>query len=110
MSNKDNRIYWAKASRGMLNLGHDNFVRAEKVVAVMEASSLPMKRLRDKAAQEDRLIDATAGRRTKAVIITDTQHVFLSALSPNTLQDRLVGRENLSTQAQLELEEGEFAS
>jgi regulator of extracellular matrix RemA (YlzA/DUF370 family) len=69
-----------------------------------------MKRLRDKASQEGRLIDATAGRRTKAVLITDTQHVFLSALSPHTLQDRLVEKEQLPTLAQLELEEGEFAS
>ena len=110
MSNKDNKISWAKGSKGMLNLGHDNFVRSERVVAVMEASSLPMKRLRDKASQEGRLIDATAGRRTKAVLITDTQHVFLSALSPHTLQDRLVEKEQLPTLAQLELEEGEFAS
>jgi len=94
----------------MLNLGHDNFVRSDRVVAVMEASSLPMKRLRDKASQEGRLIDATAGRRTKAVLITDTQHVFLSALSPHTLQDRLVDKEQFPTLAQLELEEGEFAS
>jgi regulator of extracellular matrix RemA (YlzA/DUF370 family) len=110
MSNKDNKISWAKGSKGMLNLGHDNFVRSERVVAVMEASSLPMKRLRDKASQEGRLIDATAGRRTKAVLVTDTQHVFLSALSPHTLQDRLVEKEPLPTLAQLELEEGEFAS
>jgi regulator of extracellular matrix RemA (YlzA/DUF370 family) len=110
MSNKDSKISWAKGSKGMLNLGHDNFVRSERVVAVMEASSLPMKRLRDKASQEGRLIDATAGRRTKAVLITDTQHVFLSALSPHTLQDRLVEKEQLPTLAQLELEEGEFAS
>jgi regulator of extracellular matrix RemA (YlzA/DUF370 family) len=110
MSNKDNKISWAKGSKGMLNLGHDNFVRSERVVAVMEASSLPMKRLRDKASQEGRLIDATAGRRTKAVLVTDTQHVFLSALSPHTLQDRLVEKEQLPTLAQLELEEGEFAS
>jgi extracellular matrix regulatory protein A len=110
MSNKDSKISWAKGSKGMLNLGHDNFVRSERVVAVMEASSLPMKRLRDKASQEGRLIDATAGRRTKAVLVTDTQHVFLSALSPHTLQDRLVEKEQLPTLAQLELEEGEFAS
>ena len=76
----------------------------------MEASSLPMKRLRDKASQEGRLIDATAGRRTKSVLITDTQHVFLSALSPHTLQDRLVEKEQFPTLAQLEMEEGEFAS
>jgi len=110
MSNKDNKISWAKGSLGMLNLGHDNFVRSEKVLAVMDANSLPMKRLRDKASQEGRLIDATAGRRTKAVLITDTQHVFLSALSPHTLQDRLVEKDHSPTLAQLEMEEGEFAS
>lgn len=110
MSNKDNKISWAKSSQGMLNLGHENFVRSNRVVAVMEASSLPMKRLRDKASQEGRLVDATAGRRTKSVLITDTQHVFLSALSPHTLQDRLMEKEVFPDLAQLELEEGEFAS
>jgi regulator of extracellular matrix RemA (YlzA/DUF370 family) len=110
MSNKDNKITWATGSKGMLNLGHDNFVRSERIVAIMEASSLPMKRLREKAAQESRLIDATAGRRTKAVLVTDTQHVFLSALSPHTLQDRLMERESFPSLAQLEMEEGEFAS
>ncbi len=110
MSNKDNKISWAKSSKGILNLGHENFVRSERVVAVMEANSLPMKRLRDKASQEGRLIDATAGRRTKALLITDTQHVFLSALSPTTLQDRLLEKESFPSLAQLELEEGEFAS
>lgn len=110
MSNKDNKITWAAGSKGMLNLGHDNFVRSERVVAVMEASSLPMKRLREKAAQEGRLMDATAGRRTKSILITDTQYVFISALSPHTLQDRLMEREALSSLAQLEMEEGEFVS
>lgn len=110
MSNNDNKISWAVSSKEMLNLGHDNFVRSDRVVAVMEASSLPMKRLREKASQEGNLIDATAGRRTKSIIITDTHHVFLSAMTPHTLQDRLSEKEAIRSLAQLEIEEGEFAS
>lgn len=112
MSNKDNKInWWAPKGATMLSLGHQNFVASHRVVAILESSSLPMKRLREKAQSLDRLVDATAGRRTKAIVITDSQHVFLSAHSPQTLQDRLVGKsETLPSAAQLEVEEGEFVS
>ena len=110
MSNKDNKILWGRTGATMLNLGHDNFVRADRVLSITESNALPMKRLREWAAKENRLIDATAGRKTKSMVITDSQHVFLSALSPHTLEVRLSGGEAHPNRAQLEIEEGEFVS
>lgn len=111
MSNKYEEILSSEKSSGkMLNVGHGNFLRAKRIVAVLAAGSLPMKRLREKAGELNLLVDATHGRKTKSLIVTDSRHVFLSALSPSTLQERLnEGRQMLST-AQLELEDGEFVS
>lgn len=99
-----------KSSTKMLNLGHGNFVRAKRIVAVLTAGSLPMKRLRDKALERNLLVDATAGRKEKSLIVTDSEHIFLSALSPQTLQDRLHSGKDLFSQSQSELEDGEFVS
>lgn len=78
----------ADEPRGM-NVGHGNFVLPSRVVAILESGSLPMKRLRDKAQNTDLLLDATAGRKTRSLVILDSKHVVLSALAPQTLHDRL---------------------
>lgn len=72
-----------------LNVGFDNAVAAERVVAVVAAEPSPIKRLREAALRQRKLIDATNGRRTRAVIITDSDHVILSSLQPETLVERL---------------------
>jgi len=110
MSNKDNRIVTdALSSRACINVGFGNFVLRERIVAVLEPGSLPMKRLREKALDQNQLIDATAGRKTRSIMVTDAGFVVLSALSPQTLQERLIDERRLPTSL-LEPREGEFVS
>jgi regulator of extracellular matrix RemA (YlzA/DUF370 family) len=73
----------------LVNVGFDNVVAAERVVAVVSADPSPIKRLREAATRHQKLIDATNGRRTRTVIITDSDHVVLSSLQPETVAQRL---------------------
>jgi len=73
----------------MFNVGFENAVAAERVVAVVSAAASPIKRLREAALRHRKLIDATNGRRTRAVIVMDSDHVVLSSLQPTTLLERL---------------------
>ncbi len=73
----------------LLNLGFGNAVVARRVLAIVNPSSAPMKRLREEARQAQRLIDATQGRRTRSIIITDSGHVILSAVQTETMAQRL---------------------
>lgn len=72
----------------LLNVGFDNAVSAQRIVAVVDADTAPIKRLRDAALRHRKLVDATNGRRTRAVIITDSDHVVLSSLQPSTVLQR----------------------
>ena len=72
-----------------LNIGFDNIVSAERIIAVVPADPSPIKRLREAASRQQKLIDATNGRRTRTVIITDSDHVVLSSLQPETVAQRL---------------------
>ena len=110
MSNKHHGILGSSASGRTLNVGHGNYLLVERIVMILESGSLPMKRLREKACDENRLVDATAGRKTRSIVITDSKHVVLSALAPQTLQERLHEGRLWMTPAQLEMEEGEFVS
>ncbi len=87
----------------LINIGFGNTVVSHRVVAVVMPGSAPMKRLREKATQSERLIDATHGRKTRSIIITDSKHVILSAVHADTLSLRLNG--NHSTAARLDLVE-----
>ena len=73
----------------LVNVGFDNVVAAERVVAVVSAEPSPIKRLREAADRRQKLIDATNGRRMRTVIITDSDHVVLSSLQPETIVQRL---------------------
>lgn len=73
----------------LVNVGFDNAVAAKRVIAVVSADPSPMKRLREAASRHQKLIDATNGRRTRTVIITDSDHVVLSSLQPETVAQRL---------------------
>ncbi len=73
----------------LLNIGFGNTVVAERVVAIVNPSSAPMKRLREEAKQNSKLIDATQGRRTRSIVITDSDHVILSAIQAETISQRL---------------------
>ncbi|WP_419656755.1 conserved uncharacterized protein, DUF370 [Desulfosarcina variabilis str. Montpellier] len=72
----------------LLNIGFGNTVVAERVVAIVSPSSSPMKRLKDEAREKQLLVDATQGRRTRAVIIMDSNHVVLSAIQFETIAQR----------------------
>lgn len=76
---------------GLLNVGFGNMVVASRVVAVVSPSSAPMKRLREEAEKANKLVDVTQGRRTRSIIITDTDHVILSAVQAETVAQRLGG-------------------
>ncbi len=71
-----------------VNVGFGNTVVSRRVIAIISPSAAPIKRLRDEARDERRLIDATQGRRTRSVLITDTNHVILSSIQPETLLQR----------------------
>ena len=75
--------------RKLLNLGFGNFVMAARVVAVVNPASSPMRRLREDAKQGGRLIDATQGRKTRSLVITDSNHVILSAVQAETMRQRI---------------------
>ncbi len=72
----------------LLNLGFGNTVVAQKVVAILSPGSSPMKRVKDEAREEKRLIDITHGRKTRAIIITESNHVLLSAIQAETVSNR----------------------
>jgi regulator of extracellular matrix RemA (YlzA/DUF370 family) len=74
----------------IVNIGFGNVVSVSKIVAVVTPGSSPMKRLRDDAKKRGKLIDATEGRRTRSIIITDSDHIILSALQAETITQRLV--------------------
>ena len=73
----------------LINLGFGNMVSARKLVAIVSPESAPIKRIIQDARDRGSLIDATYGRRTRAVIITDSDHVILSAVQPETVANRL---------------------
>jgi regulator of extracellular matrix RemA (YlzA/DUF370 family) len=75
-------------SHKLVNIGFGNVVVASRIVAIMIPSSAPMKRLKEEARQQGKLLDATQGRKTRAVIITDSDHVILSAVQPTTVSQR----------------------
>ena len=75
-------------SHKLVNIGFGNSVVSSRVVAIISPSAAPIKRLRDEAKEDKRLIDATQGRKTRSVIITDSNHVILSAIQSETIAQR----------------------
>jgi len=76
----------------LVNIGYGNMVMTSKVVAVLSPDSAPMRRLKDEAKEQKRLLDATQGRKTRSIIITDSDHVILSAVQVETLLQRFSDR------------------
>jgi regulator of extracellular matrix RemA (YlzA/DUF370 family) len=72
----------------LLNIGFGSTVVADRVVAIVSPNSAPMKRLRDEAREDKRLIDATHGRRTRSIIVLDSNHIVLSAIQAETISQR----------------------
>ncbi len=74
----------------LINIGFGNIVCANRVVAIVSPESAPIKRIISEARDRGELVDATYGRRTRAVIIADSGHVILSAIQPETVAHRFV--------------------
>lgn len=72
----------------LLNIGHGSSVVADEVIAILSPNSAPMRRLRDEAKEEKRLIDATHGRKTRSIIIMRNNHIVLSASQTDTIAQR----------------------
>ena len=78
----------------LINIGFGNIVSANRLLAIVSPDSAPIKRIVQEARERGRLIDATYGRRTRAVIMMDSGHVVLSAVQPETVAHRLDSRDN----------------
>lgn len=76
----------------LINIGFGNVVSAERVVSIVSPESAPIKRIIIEAREGGQLIDATYGRRTRSVIITDSGYTVLSAIQPETISHRFVGK------------------
>jgi len=81
----------------LINVGFGNIVSASRIVAIVSPESAPIKRVINEARDGGLLIDATYGRRTRAVIVTDSGHVVLSAVQPETVKHRLDTKEAASS-------------
>lgn len=77
----------------LINIGFGNLVSAQRIVAIVSPESAPIKRMVSESRDQGTLIDATYGRRTRAVIFTDSGHVILCAVQPETVAHRLGGRD-----------------
>lgn len=73
----------------LLNIGFGNYLLASRIIAIVSPQSSPMRRLREEAKEQGKLIDATQGRKTRAFIVMDSKHLVLSAFQPETLRQRL---------------------
>jgi hypothetical protein len=81
MSNK-------KDKGSLINLGFGNVVVKDKIIAIVSPDAAPIKRLKDQAREHNKLIDATSGRRTRAVVITESDHVILASVQTDTIVQR----------------------
>ena len=85
----------------LINIGFGNMVSAGRIVAIVSPESAPIKRIIQDAREEGTLIDATYGRRTRAVIITDSAHVILSAVQPETVANRLNDHDDIEDESEV---------
>ncbi|MDR3358115.1 MAG: DUF370 domain-containing protein [Desulfovibrio sp.] len=72
----------------LINIGFGNYVLAKRVTGIVNPASAPMKRLREDARSDGRLVDATQGRKTRSILIMDSNHIFLSSVQPETIRAR----------------------
>ncbi len=85
----------------LVNIGFGNMISAQRLISIVGPDSAPVKRMIQEAREAGRLIDATYGRRTKAVLIMDSAHVILSALQPETVAGRIGGKETETNEEEL---------
>ncbi|MUV40023.1 UPF0296 protein [Lentibacillus sp. JNUCC-1] len=78
----------------LINIGFGNVVSADRIISIVSPESAPIKRIITVARDNNKLVDATYGRRTRAVIITDSDHVILSAVQPETVGQRVIANDD----------------
>jgi regulator of extracellular matrix RemA (YlzA/DUF370 family) len=76
----------------LINIGFGNLVTAQRIVSIVSPESAPLKRTIQEAREHGNLIDATFGRRTRAIIFTDSNHIILSSIQPETIAGRINGK------------------
>lgn len=81
----------------LINIGFGNVVNSSKIVGIIKPEAAPIKRMVQNAKDAGTAIDATCGRKTKAVIVTDSGHLVLSALLPETISNRVNAKESMDT-------------
>ena len=87
-------------SSRLVHIGFGNMVAADRVIAIINPSSAPLRRLREEARDAGMLVDATQGRKTRSVLIMDSKHVVISAIQPETIASRFEGSsEDKSTES-----------
>lgn len=86
----------------LINIGFGNLVSANRLVAIVSPESAPIKRIIQESKEKGNLIDATYGRKTRAVMITDSDHVVLSAIQPETIRNRFNGKEDSISEEEIE--------
>jgi regulator of extracellular matrix RemA (YlzA/DUF370 family) len=92
----------------LINIGFGNAVKVNRILAVVNPGSSPIRKLKDDARQEKKLIDVTEGRRTRAIIVLDSGHLLLSSVQPETISQRLAQMdEEQRNPASLLLKKGE---
>ncbi len=89
----------------LINIGFGNMVNAGKIVAIISPDSAPSKRIIQNAKDDGRAIDATQGRRTRAVIVMTDDHIVLSALQPETIAGRYQGRDTQDQNIEMKKDE-----
>ncbi len=77
----------------LLNIGYGNFVVSSRIISIVNPTSSPMRRLREEAKADKRLIDATQGRKTRSIVVTDSNHVILSAIQAETIGQRFSSKD-----------------
>ena len=80
----------------LINIGFGNFVSAQRLISIVSPDAAPVKRIVQDARENKTLVDASCGRRTRAVIISDSDHVILSAVQPETIAHRFDIKDNTS--------------
>ena len=84
----------------LINIGFGNMVSAGRLIAIVSPESAPIKRMVQEARENGMLIDATYGRKTRSVVIMDSDHIVLSAIQPDTVAARLNGKEAVEEEEQ----------
>ena len=89
---------------GLINIGFGNMISADKLIAIVSPDAAPIKRLVQQAKENRSCIDATQGRKTKAVLVMESGYIVLSALIPDTISKRFTLKENMADDSRNESE------